>query len=249
VRGSLLALSFAFSYCLLLTVVIRVAVIAFRECGHTRHDASCPDRRVITSLLLFPIPPLLGGLLQVWFYQVTVVWISTVLSLLVIFINIQNARIITDELTGLYNRRHADGYLLGLLHRGRKASLVIMDVNNLKRINDGYGHTAGDEALKTIAGVFRSECGEDDFFSRYGGDEFLILTKDGVEAARGLVTRINRALRKQSEAQRLPYRISVCAGVAWLDGRLPADDVFAAADADLYRHKACLRCESEEAFP
>ena len=74
---------------------------------------------------------------------------STVISLLVIFINLQNAEITTDTLTGLFNRRQLMPYLSWKARRrdGRQCSyVVLMDLNGFKQINDKFGHTAGDQA-------------------------------------------------------------------------------------------------------
>ena len=80
-------------------------------------------------MLFFPIAPLLGGVMLVLNNQITVVWLATVLSLLIVFINIQNIEIFTDELTGLYNRRQADIYLLNIVQESAKVpnlSITIM---------------------------------------------------------------------------------------------------------------------------
>ena len=102
-------------------------------------------------------------------------------------IAIENARLFeeikrlatTDSLTGVWNRR----YLEESLHKekerserfGHPFSLLILDVDNLKFLNDTYGHLFGDEVIKTIARTIKSSCRKIDIIGRYGGDEFAVI--------------------------------------------------------------------------
>ena len=89
---------------------------------------------------------------------------------------------ITDQLTGLYNRRHFDQELLLLLsradQRNQPLSLIVADVDHFKRVNDTYGHEAGDAVLQAIAGTVLRQVrngAEGDLCARYGGEEVAIL--------------------------------------------------------------------------
>jgi len=99
--------------------------------------------------------------------------------------NIQLKKLaITDSLTQLYNVRHFKTQLSGELKRikrnpDRKLSLIMIDVDNFKELNDTHGHQAGDEMLKLLAGIIRLCIREDiDSACRYGGDEFVIILPD-----------------------------------------------------------------------
>lgn len=83
----------------------------------------------------------------------------------------------TDKLTGLYNRRRADEYLRAVeeSNDGEPISIAIGDIDFFKKVNDTYGHDAGDEVLKFIAGVMKETCREGTFLARWGGEEFLIV--------------------------------------------------------------------------
>jgi diguanylate cyclase (GGDEF)-like protein len=243
-RGSLLALSFVLSSVLMGVAFIRVARFTRRRLWGDVLSNSRVTPNGVNSLLLFALPPLVGVVVQVWFNQITVVWIGTVLSLLVVFINIQNVEIATDSLTGLMNRRQTDTYLPSLMQvRDRVFTLIVMDLNHFKQINDHHGHIAGDNALKAMGAVLRAVCRRDEFFSRYGGDEFVVITQDGNEAyAEDLINRLNDGLAVHCRRNRLPFRLSLCAGFAV---RIPAiessDALFALADARLYEQKTALR--------
>lgn len=86
--------------------------------------------------------------------------------------------VINDAKTGLYNSRFFDA-MLGIeiekAKRGQKLSLIIIDMDNLKGINDKYGHKKGDDALKQLSDVIKVNIRKSDIASRFGGDEFVIL--------------------------------------------------------------------------
>lgn len=88
----------------------------------------------------------------------------------------------TDSLTGLLNRRAFEGILAEELHRSRLAgntlSLLLVDIDLFKQVNDTFGHQAGDEVLRRVALALRCHLRPDDPFSRYGGEEFVILLRD-----------------------------------------------------------------------
>jgi diguanylate cyclase (GGDEF)-like protein len=122
---------------------------------------------------------------------------------------------LTDALTGAYSRRFLDGYLSRIGSRSPDLAVVLFDLDGFKQINDRYGHSAGDAALRTFADVVREHVRETDLLVRYGGDEWLLLLPGlPLEAAE---TRVDRIL------------------AAWAATRLPppADDVSLAASAGL----------------
>ena len=88
-------------------------------------------------------------------------------------------RAVTDELTGVYNRRFLEDslgtYLAEAQEKGEPLSLVMVDLDHFRAINESYGHAKGDEMIKAAAGVFRSQLGEAGVVARYGGDEFVIV--------------------------------------------------------------------------
>ena len=113
---------------------------------------------------------------------------------------------ITDGLTGLLNRREADRRLAAewqrTLRSGHGASMVLLDIDHFKQINDQYGHPAGDAALRRLAGVILSVTRTVDFAARYGGEEFLIVLPDtSLRGAHALAER----LREEVEASVIKY--------------------------------------------
>lgn len=89
---------------------------------------------------------------------------------------------ITDKLTQLNNRTRCDSYILSAIHTaqrdGTNLASVIMDIDHFKSINDTYGHLVGDNVLKQVADIMRSEATQSDFIGRWGGEEFIVLVSD-----------------------------------------------------------------------
>lgn len=246
-RGSLLALNFLFSDLSLFIIFFRLLMF-IRRTSHNRHrPLSGLSPRRSWSLLVFPILPFLAMLLQIfWFNWVTTVWLATVLSLLVVFINLQNAEISTDPLTGLFNRRKADVYLQNLVQVSASSCpifLAILDMDHFKQINDLYGHLSGDNGLRALAEAMRLSCGKNDFYSRYGGDEFLIISTGSNEAyLETLLQNVGQRLSEYCQALYLPYTLTISAGYAqWNTAMATPDALFTAADEALYRQKANRR--------
>ena len=119
------------------------------------------QKQNFVSLLVFAFPPFFGGLLQSLYYGISLVWICMTISLLIVFINIQNAQLYTDYLTGLFNRRQLDYYLLQQNNTDKSLLAGIMiDINSFKIINDLYGHCVGDQALKYTAKILKKNVQE-----------------------------------------------------------------------------------------
>ena len=152
-----------------------------------------------------------------------------------------------DTLTPLFNRR----YFLTAIHQrlarfardAQGAAVVFIDVNQLKQINDSYGHAAGDFALMEIAKRLADSIRATDVAARIGGDEFgLILDQSTEEGARVQINRLRHvlsALPAIYDGQDIA--LSACFGVAMLDAGATESEILAAADRDMYRSKQTER--------
>jgi diguanylate cyclase (GGDEF)-like protein len=121
---------------------------------------------------------------------------------------------ISDSLTGLANYRHLIDVLQGELERSgrtnRPFSLLLMDLDGLKKINDRHGHVIGSRALSRVATILRLNCRSIDTAARYGGDEFaLVLPETNVAAAEQVVDRIRNYLLVDEEVPQLGLSIGV----------------------------------------
>ena len=152
---------------------------------------------------------------------------------------------LTDPLTGLPNRRHSDRRLLDELARVDRyqhpLTLMLLDLDGLKAVNDVSGHEAGDNAIRAVARTLQRTCRATDLAARIGGDEFVVLAPNITELeARTLAERIRKALTTEASwvATALPP-LTLSIGVA--DTRsvqeLRPDRLYSAADQALYEAK------------
>lgn len=154
--------------------------------------------------------------------------------------------VVTDALTGLFNRRYATEQLAHLVQHARRhhhsLSVVLLDVDHFKAINDSYGHGVGDAALRELAGRLTTRLRREDTIARWGGEEFLVLLpdidNDGAEA-------VAEALRAAVAASPLsvpggPLPVTISVGWAtWEDE--DEDALVRGADEALYAAKAAGR--------
>jgi len=145
-----------------------------------------------------------------------------------------------DGLTGLLNYRAFSETLMSEWERARRYkttfSLMMIDIDHFKRVNDEHGHQAGDMVLSAIAGRFVSRLRQSDMVFRYGGEEFMvILPQTGLYKASGLAERLRGVVEKMAFPRNLSVTISI--GVSqYQDGRTPADLV-KQVDTGLYLAK------------
>ena len=149
---------------------------------------------------------------------------------------------LTDELTALHNRRGfislAEQRLKLTGRQGVRSTLVFIDVDNLKYINDNFGHREGDYALQQIAGLLRECFRESDIIARLGGDEFCVLLSDTAEADDLLVReRLCDLIDKSNARSRRCYALSVSLGIVEVVGPYDLERQISRADALMYEHK------------
>ncbi|POA34475.1 MULTISPECIES: diguanylate cyclase [unclassified Pseudomonas] len=147
----------------------------------------------------------------------------------------------TDELTGLFNRRHflrLTTRELRSMEEGTVHGLALIDLDYFKRINDKYGHAAGDQVLQAFAGVATACLREDDVLARYGGEEFVLLLPDcDPERLTSCCERLRIAFT-EVELVGLPVQdLSLSAGMTLLESGDYLDDALQRADQALYRAK------------
>jgi len=139
---------------------------------------------------------------------------------------------IKDTKTGLYNSRFFDAVFdieIEKAKRGQKLSLIIIDIDNLKDVNDSLGHTIGDAAIKKVAGYVRENIRKSDIASRFGGDEFVILLP---YASLNTAMRISRRLREKIIKDRAlsRYGVTASSGVADFEQEDTRNKLFNKAD-------------------
>jgi diguanylate cyclase (GGDEF)-like protein len=149
-----------------------------------------------------------------------------------------------DELTGLFNRRHLESELAVQIARSNRRNtpltVALLDVDHFKRINDLFGHTAGDEALRHVADVMIRNIRSGDVLGRYGGEEFLLIMPDTVEeSAAVLCNRLRDAVRASRPDGISDTRpITLSGGLAQHRNGENREELIQRADVALYRAKA-----------
>lgn len=150
---------------------------------------------------------------------------------------------VRDGLTGLYNRRAFNDLLAGQLARSERqqkgVGLLLFDLDRFKKLNDTYGHPAGDAALRETARVLEDHLRRGDFAARYGGEEFVAILPDTDEnAALQVAERIRKAIENDDlmfEGTRIKRTSSI--GVAMSSGEVTPAALIEAADKALYEAK------------
>ena len=151
-------------------------------------------------------------------------------------------RIVVDGLTGVFNRTYLGERLAEEIERGRRYShpvtLLMVDVDSMKPVNDRYGHRAGDAVLKSVSRVLRVQSRSVDVVARYGGDEFaVIMPQTGPEGAWALAERIAKGV-SEVQPEGLRDLVTVSIGIASFPrDASTAEGLVDAADKALYRSK------------
>ena len=131
---------------------------------------------------------------------------------------------VTDELTGVYNRRYfldtAEREIARALRFGKPFSSILLDIDGFKRINDSYGHGTGDAVLATVASTCLRHCRKIDTFARYGGDEFYFLLPECTrEEAKTFAERIRSAVERiRVDCRGQPVPVTASLGVQAFQG-------------------------------
>ncbi|MDE3022637.1 MAG: diguanylate cyclase [Pseudomonadota bacterium] len=141
-----------------------------------------------------------------------------------------------DDMTGLFNRRTMDRHIKQAMHDPKHFSILLMDIDHFKNVNDTFGHDAGDETIKTIAEILKNELRGQDIPSRWGGEEFLCLLRN-TEYRQAL--QVAERIRKKIEALQIPIvgKVTVSLGVAQHTSIEMPDRTIKRTDEALYLSK------------
>lgn len=189
--------------------------------------------------------------LEKWFYNTTAV--GTIIALIIIMYyfskEIDQAKedlfvmTLTDELTNLYNRRVFMEYGNKLFESGLDAqfTLLLIDIDHFKTVNDTYGHKSGDEALKQLSSIFKEQMRMYDLVARYGGEEFaILLPRTDRKSGEQIANRILRAVEKKPIRIEDDQNIHITVSIGMSDRTTPYKDfssMISKADEALYHAK------------
>jgi diguanylate cyclase (GGDEF)-like protein len=157
----------------------------------------------------------------------------------------------SDPLTGLRSRLWLENYLERRVAEGRAFCVVVVDIDDFKRVNDEHGHPVGDELLQQFATELKSACGTNDIAGRWGGDEFIVLLDCRLSDAASRTSRMrewicgNYTVRRGSGPLKLA--VSASFGLAEHGSGETSKELVARADACMYAQKAESRSDRRHA--
>ena len=182
---------------------------------------------------MFVAPLFIGMLLQTLIYGVSLGWCCAAIGLAALYMSMQNELAYRDALTGLYNRHYMD-FTLSSWHGN---SGIMIDLDFFKDINDRYGHSQGDEALKDMANILREAGPENSIAIRFAGDEFiLLLPTDREDQIRSVEEKITAVAETFNRTGHRPYQLSVSMGHA-VYNQSSSDKFLESIDHAMYANK------------
>jgi len=168
-------------------------------------------------VLQFVTPIFVCVCLQMFYYGISTIWVGIAVGYTSLMLALQNENIFIDKLTGLYNRYYLDK-ISGELKRKRKITMMMLDMNDFKGINDNFGHSQGDDALVSLAEVLQKTVGSEGTVVRYAGDEFVIILNGGDEkTAKAFKQLIKKNLDEFNAHSKKKYKLSASIGVGVFD--------------------------------
>lgn len=169
-RGSLLWLSLVFVFGLVLYTIVLAL----------KNRTQISDN-MVRFIAIFALLPVLVSFIQLFVYGLILTWAVVALGIVFGYYLLEMPGTSTDHLTGLYTRKKIEEILTGKIERKELFSVIMIDLEYFKNINDKYGHKVGDETLVQFSKVLQTAFGSNHFVSRIGGDEFLIVSKSTLE--------------------------------------------------------------------
>lgn len=197
----------------------------------------------ILPFCFYTIAPLIAGVIQYNFYGVSCLQVGMTMAALMLFLFYQEEEISIDKLTGINNRNSFNEYIQNKYNNTNSdqvISLMFMDINDFKLINDRYGHLVGDDIIVKVAATIKKTCVDFDknlFFARYGGDEFVLVSTNTEDELINLKHKINENIIKESKK----YKYSVSLSIGYVTGLKKyfesVEQIIRLADDDMYRNK------------
>ncbi|MFA6827491.1 MAG: GGDEF domain-containing protein [Bacilli bacterium] len=201
------------------------------------------DRRLFTSLFFFPIPPIIGIILQSIFYGTSLICLGVTISALFVHMHLQAIQMNTDYLTKIYNRRKLIFKLKDLILKAKPDKTftgILIDIVEFKNINDSYGHQFGDLVLIKTSEILNNVIGSKNWVYRYGGDEFfIILNSSKKEVAFKYIEKINDELTSFKDSKDNPFKIELTFGCLVYDPieKLSVNEFLETIDQLMYSNK------------
>lgn len=202
------------------------------------------NKETFYTLLLIPIIPFSCVIIQLISPKISIMLNGVVAALLLIFINVQNKVIETDYLTDIFNRGKLDKYIENKIKNStaqKTFSAILIDIDEMKLVNDKFGHAVGDELIINFAKIIKNSIGINDFASRISGDEFcVVLNTDKENEIIEVIEKIEKRTNNHNEDNDVDYKINFSKGYAIYDyeSKMTNKEFIKIIDDEMYKDKA-----------
>lgn len=173
-------------------------------------------KQPFVPMYIIAIPVIVGIILrEVLLSQVSIGILGASVSLLIFVLSMSNAGVLYDPLTRVFNKEYFS-YLMdwGVKNKYARVAGIMIDINDLKKINDQYGHSAGDDVILRTTELIKGMGLKDSALIRYGGDEFILLVQiSDVEMIRDIMLNIKEKLMSHEMNKDTPYKLSLSMGM------------------------------------
>lgn len=190
---------------------------------------------VFTTFIFFFGLPIAGMIIQEFESQLHFSWTSIVLGILIAYVFLESTSSEEDFLTKLYNRQSYEIHLNHLIEIGSDFSLILLDLNDFKSINDTFGHLKGDEILIQFSKALKTVFCKNAFVSRLGGDEFIVVLEDFTRPISNFIDSLEHQLTNHEE----PFlrTLTFSYGIEHYEKGTSLDTLYTRADHKMYAHK------------
>ncbi len=212
--------------------ILMIIAIFMNDSGYDKED--------IQFLSFIFALPTIAITIQIAFPEYYLIWVTTALSLMLYYIFLRELQFKFDLTSGIKNRRAFINKMLLLNKNKRNTAIVVLDLNDLKKINDSRGHDEGDEAIYKSAQILQESFKDIGTAYRIGGDEFCVLC---VNSSKGQIEDALMKLLKLLEESnnRNDLKIAFAYGYDFYTGMQDIFEVFEVADKKMYEHKAQIK--------
>lgn len=200
------------------------------------------NRKVLIGVVIFLSLPIVAAILQMLFLGKTLIWPSTAIAVLISYLIFETTANSKDYLTGLFTRERAEEKIDRYLMKKKSFSVIMLDINNFKKINDTKSHHFGDQVLVEISNILLKVFEKSSIVSRYGGDEFIVVSGICDEAIlRKKKEEINKTVKESVMVGIIDLKLSCGISICTTPESCAIDEVIIRADNNMYKDKELIK--------
>lgn len=196
--------------------------------------------RTFINIKMFLIPIIIGAGLQFMFYGLSLAWLSAALGLMGLYMMQQNEMAYIDSLVDVYNRLYFNHMMSGWISNKRSIAGIMIDIDHFKSINDNFGHSEGDKALKMLTDILLKSRKNQERVFRFAGDEFIVAkTTNDPNGLEEYIQRVEKNLEEFNSKNELPYRLEISYGSSYFEpDKSDVDSFMKQMDDKMYEMKS-----------